>query len=81
MKKKNFKNLSVKKSTISNLNKDFAKGGAAVPKTDYRVCGTGPATIYTCQTVYCSVFVQCDTYNSMNRCKTIEVDANTVPIC
>ncbi|PTX62367.1 hypothetical protein C8N46_103467 [Kordia periserrulae] len=76
MKKKNLTNLSVKKSTISNLN----KGGLSVPQTDYRVCGTGPETIYYCVTKYCSLLSPCD-YNSVNRCKTIEVDGNTLPIC
>ncbi|MEM6718936.1 MAG: hypothetical protein AAF611_06470 [Bacteroidota bacterium] len=80
MKKKNLKNLSVKKSTISNLNK--TRGGAGTFTKDYAVCGTGPASIFTCpNTVYCSVLIKCDPYNSINRCKTIEVDANTLPIC
>ncbi|AXG70804.1 hypothetical protein KORDIASMS9_03050 [Kordia sp. SMS9] len=79
MKKKNLKNLKVRKATISSLNKNA--GGAAAPNTNYLVCGTGPLTIYTCPSVYCSVFVKCDPYNSMNRCKTIEVDTTTLPIC
>lgn len=80
MKKKNLKNLSVKKSTISNLNK--VTGGAPAPSnTLYIVCGTGPQTIYTCPTAFCSIFIKCNPYNSMNRCKTIEVDGNTLPIC
>lgn len=83
MKKKNLKSLSVKKSTISNLNKNV-KGGAAVPNTHYIVCGTGPETIvctYRCTFNCTFVEPNCGTYNSMNRCKTIEVDANTLPIC
>ncbi|WP_298516852.1 hypothetical protein [uncultured Kordia sp.] len=80
MKKKKLKNLNVNKSTISNLNKNV-KGGAAAPNTLYFVCGTGPQTIFTCPTAYCSILSPCDTYNSMNRCKTIEVDSNTIPIC
>ena len=88
MKKKNLKNLSVKKSTISNLNEDALKGGAI--RTFYTVCGTGPHTIActfqapTCGVSLACTFVEPDcggTYNSMNRCKTIEVDQNTLPIC
>ncbi len=81
MKKKSLKNLSVNKSTVSSLNKRMVKAGAAAPDTNYFVCGTGPQTIFTCPTAFCSVLSPCDTYNSMNRCKTIEVDPTTLPIC
>jgi hypothetical protein len=81
MKKKNLKSLSVKKSTISSLNKRMVKAGAAAPNTNYFVCGTGPQTIFTCPSAFCSIFEPCDTYNSKNRCETIERDTNTLPIC
>ncbi|WP_046759392.1 hypothetical protein [Kordia jejudonensis] len=79
MKKKSLKNLNVKKTTVSNLN----KGGAAI-RTYYTVCGTGPQTIvctYNCPSQLCTLLIDCDTYNSQNRCKTIEVDPTTLPIC
>lgn len=79
MKKKKLKNLNVKKSTISKLNTNNIIAGLQV-RTNYDQCGTGPVTIY-CHTRFCSVFQACDTYNSMNRCKTIEVDKDTFPIC
>ena len=75
MKKKSLKNLSVRKSTISSLNKNEVKAGLAI-RTYYKQCGTGPATIYSCETEG-----EPCTYNSRERCKTNEVDANTIPIC
>ncbi|MFK7748499.1 MAG: hypothetical protein AB8B65_08920 [Kordia sp.] len=81
MKKKKLKSLSVNKSTISSLNKRAVKAGAAAPNTNYFVCGTGPNTIFTCPTAFCTIFSPCDDYNSRNRCKTVEVDPNTLPIC
>ncbi|WP_046744485.1 hypothetical protein [Kordia zhangzhouensis] len=75
MKKKSLKSLSVKKSTISNLNKDEILAGLAI-RTYYTICGTGPLTIYGCPTNG----LDC-TYNSRERCKTNEVDGNTLPIC
>lgn len=83
MKKKKLKSLDIKKSTISKLNKNTLNGGALVPKTHYAVCGTGPQTIictFNC-TFDCTFQIECETYNSQNRCKTIEVDQNTLPIC
>ena len=79
MKKKKLKSLDIKKSTISNLNKHSLNGGAAAPNTLYIVCGTGPQTIIC--TVLCTFGNPCGIYNSRNRCKTIEVDPNTLPIC
>lgn len=79
MKKKKLKSLDIKKSTVSKLNKNTLNGGALVPNTHYVVCGTGPQTIIC--TFNCTFQFDCDTYNSQNRCKTIEVDANTLPIC
>lgn len=79
MKKKKLKSLDIKKSTISNLNKNTLNGGALVPQTHYVVCGTGPQTIIC--TFTCTFQIECETYNSQNRCKTIEVDQNTLPIC
>ncbi len=82
MKKKKLKSLDIKKSTISQLNKNTLNGGALVPNTHYVVCGTGPQTIIC--TFNCTFQIGCGgttTYNSQNRCKTIEVDQNTLPIC
>lgn len=79
MKKKKLKNLDIRKATVSSLNKDAIKAGLAI-RTYYTICGTGPETIY-CPTQLCTVLIQCDTYNSQNRCKTVEVDPNTLPIC
>ncbi|WP_420572922.1 hypothetical protein [Kordia sp.] len=76
MKKKNLKNLSVKKLTISNLTGEAQKGGTI--RTFYKYCGTGPETIFTCPQT--NGGLAC-TYNSQNRCETIEVDGNTLPIC
>ncbi|WP_430412844.1 hypothetical protein [Kordia sp.] len=83
MKKKKLKSLDIKKSTVSNLNKSTLTGGALVPNTHYVVCGTGPQTIictFNC-TFNCTFQLGCGTYNSQNRCKTIEVDPSTLPIC
>ncbi len=80
MKKKNLKNLSINKSKVSNLNKDDIMAGLAIKTyfyqcgTDYAQCGTGP------QTIACTGGLVC-TYNSVERCQTIEVDRYTVPIC
>jgi hypothetical protein len=82
MKKKNLKSLRVKKSTISNLNKSEIVAGLQI-KTYYFQCGTGPETIictYNC-TYNCTATGCGTTYNSMNKCATIERDANTIPIC
>lgn len=74
MKKKNLKSLQIKKSTVSNLNKDEILAGLAI-RTYYYQCGTGPETIACTQGG-----VEC-TYNSRERCKTNEVDYATRPIC
>ncbi|WP_433991571.1 class I lanthipeptide [Kordia algicida OT-1] len=74
MKKKNLKNLSVNKSTISNLNKNGVIGGARLTRYYYQ-CGTGP------QTIVCTEAGPECTYNSRERCKTNEVDYATRPIC
>ncbi|MEM6685138.1 MAG: hypothetical protein AAF617_05020, partial [Bacteroidota bacterium] len=69
-------NLSVKKSTISSLNKTF---GGTAKNTIYIICGTGPESI---RCTFRCTFTGCGTtFNSRDRCETIEVDKNTIPIC
>jgi hypothetical protein len=74
MKKKNLKNLSINKSKVSNLNKEDIIAGLAIITYYYQQCGTGP------QTIACTGGIIC-TYNSVQRCQTIEVDYATRPIC
>jgi hypothetical protein len=80
MKKKNLKSLKLEKSTVSNLNKNEIQAGLAIYTyffqcgTNYQQCGTGP------QTIACTGGAAC-TFNSKDRCQTIEVDAFTRPIC
>ncbi|WP_156169306.1 hypothetical protein [Kordia jejudonensis] len=73
MKKKNLKILSVKKSTISNLNKENIIAGLAA-NTSYAVCDIEP------ETNLCTVIFTC-THNSKGHCVTNEVDDTTRPIC
>lgn len=73
MKKKNLKNLSLNKSSISNL--DAVSGGAA--SISVFIC-TGLTFFRTCTVLTAN---DCGTYNSVNRCQTIEVDRFTRPIC
>jgi hypothetical protein len=74
MKKKNLKTLDIKKSIVSNLNKEEILAGLAILTHYYTQCGTGP------QTIACTGGILC-TYNSVQRCKTNEVDYGTRPIC
>ena len=73
MKKKNLKSLSVKKSTISNLNREDIIAGLAA-NTRYVMCDIDP------ETNLCTVVFTC-THNSKGHCVTNEVDDATRPIC
>lgn len=83
MKKQKLIKLALNKKSISDLN--GVNGGVSTLNTLYKECGTGPVTVYTCPSIrfVCNASIRyaCTTYNSVNRCKTIEVDANTLPIC
>jgi hypothetical protein len=74
MKKKSIKHLSLRKNTVSKLNKHDISGGA--PET--LICPTPPVSRY-CTFFNCGTQIR--TCNSRQVCQTIEVDTLTRPIC
>ena len=80
MKKKSIKHLKLGKKTVSKLNKNEVAGGVA-PESFYVPCPTPPITIYCTFNCTTGCGTQIKTCNSVQRCQTIEVDAQTLPIC
>lgn len=78
MKKKNLKNLNVKKSTISSLNMQAVSGGTIPITIIIRTVPLPQATKTTC-----SRFMECDSIAACTAhvCKTDEFDTETRPIC
>lgn len=76
MKKKNLKNLNVKKSTISSLNQQTISGGTIATMIVIRTIKEATATT-------CSKFMECDSIIACtaNVCKPIETNTDTRPVC
>lgn len=78
MKKKKLKNLSVKKTTISNLNQQLIIGGDITTIIAFTTDLFPQATVTTC-----SKAMKCDSIAACTAhvCKTHERDTRTRPIC